>query len=187
MLMVALVHYPTINKEGRVVTTSVTNFDIHDIARASTTFGVARYYLVTPVELQQQFVRRIVHHWLEGSGAEYNPTRKEALTAVEIAPDLAAVGEAIERDFGRAATWVATSARRYGNTISCATLRRRLRDEPDQPVCLIFGTGSGLHPQILEEADLILEPIQGPTAYNHLSVRSAVSIYLDRLLAVRGD
>jgi len=53
------------------------------------------------------------------------------------------------------------------------------------PVCLIFGTGHGLHPEVLELADAVLEPIHGPTEFNHLSVRSAVSIYLDRLLAPR--
>jgi len=33
----------------------------------------------------------------------------------------------------------------------------------------------------MAEADAALEPIVGPTEYNHLSVRSAVSIILDRL------
>ena len=186
MLFVALVHFPTMNKEGRVVTTSVTNFDIHDIARASRTYGVARYFIVTPIELQQQFTRRIITHWVEGSGAEYNPSRKEALTGVEVVGDLAAAGESIERDFGTPTTWIATSAKHYPNTITCQELRRRLH-ETDENFCLIFGTGYGLHTQILDEVDLILEPINGPTPFNHLSVRSAVSIYLDRLLAVRTE
>jgi hypothetical protein len=34
----------------------------------------------------------------------------------------------------------------------------------------------------MEQADYILEPIYGPGEYNHLSVRSAVAIILDRLL-----
>lgn len=185
MLFVALVHYPTVNKLGKVVTTSVTNFDIHDIARASRTYGVARYFIVTPMELQQQFTRRILTHWREGAGADYNPSRKEALTDVEVVGDLAAAGESIMRDFGREALWVATSARKYPHGISCASLRARLA--ADESVCLIFGTGSGLHPQVVEEADMVLEPIYGPTPWNHLSVRSAVSIYLDRLLGRRDD
>jgi hypothetical protein len=179
MLALALVHYPTINKEGKVVTTSVTNFDIHDIARAARTYGVDRYYIVTPVALQRQFTRRIMTHWLEGTGGDYNPTRKEALEGVELAGDLVEVGERIERDFGGPPHWVATSARRQAHGISCGALRARL--EADERICLIFGTGYGLHPQILMEADHVLEPIVGPTEFNHLSVRSAVSIYLDRL------
>ncbi|MCL5269460.1 MAG: RNA methyltransferase [bacterium] len=186
MLAVALVHYPTVNKEGKVVTTSVTNFDIHDIARASRTFGVARYFIVTPVPLQQQFTRRIIVHWQEGAGAEYNPSRKDALTDTYVVGDLAEAGEAVARDFGAPPLWVVTSAKNYPNSITCADLRRRIQAGREN-FCLVFGTGYGLHPQVIEEADLVLEPIVGPAPFNHLSVRSAVSIYLDRLMGVRAD
>jgi hypothetical protein len=184
MLAVALVHYPTVNKEGRVVTTSVTNFDIHDIARACRTFGIAHYFIVTPVELQQKFVGRIIRYWLEGEGVDYNPTRGEALTGARVVGDLVEAGRILERERGRTPVWVATSAKRHPNTLECDALRGRLRN-PEEDFCLIFGTGWGLHPQVIEEADAILEPIEGPTPWNHLSVRSAVSIYLDRLLARR--
>ena len=183
MLSVALVHYPCVNREGKVVTTAVTNFDIHDIARAGRTYGIDHYFLVTPVELQQQFARRIVDHWTEGWGADYNPSRGEALANIEIVGDLAAAGDAIERARGRQPYWVATSARRYPHGITCEALRERIGREP---VCLIFGTGYGLHPELIELADAILEPIEGPQPWNHLSVRSAVSIYLDRLLGRGG-
>jgi hypothetical protein len=146
---------------------------------------VARYFIVTPVDLQQQFTRRIITHWIEGSGAEYNPSRKEALSDTQIVGDLVAVGESIERDFGGQPLWVATSAKYYPSSITCSALREKLRQ--GEHACLIFGTGYGLHPQIVEEADAVLEPINGPTPFNHLSVRSAVSIYLDRLLGVRSD
>lgn len=181
MLTIALLHYPILNKRGDVVTTSLTNFDVHDIARASATYGVARYYVVTPVEMQRRFMRRIVAHWREGFGAAYNPSRKEALMSIEAARDLTEVNAGIERDFGEAPTWVATSARSHVGGIRCADLRRRLGE--GEHVCLLFGTGYGLHPDIIAQADATLEPIHGPTAFNHLSVRSAVSIYLDRLLA----
>ncbi len=37
----------------------------------------------------------------------------------------------------------------------------------------------------MDNADFFLEPIKGPSDYNHLSVRSAVAIVLDRLLGER--
>jgi hypothetical protein len=42
-----------------------------------------------------------------------------------------------------------------------------------------------LSDEVLESCDFLLEPIKGPSAddYRHLSVRSAVSICLDRLLS----
>ena len=110
-LSIALVHYPALNKEGKLVTTSVTNFDIHDIARAARTYGVDRYFIVTPSKMQRDFVRRIMSHWIEGAGAQYNPTRGDALQGTEIVSDLVQVGEAIARDFGAEPLWVATSAR----------------------------------------------------------------------------
>jgi hypothetical protein len=46
---------------------------------------------------------------------------------------------------------------------------------------LIFGTAWGLPENFIAEADYILNPVIGNTDYNHLSVRSAVAIILDRL------
>jgi hypothetical protein len=54
-----------------------------------------------------------------------------------------------------------------------------------EPCLLIFGTAWGLSPALLETADFVLAPIEGPTDYNHLSVRSAAAIILDRLLGDR--
>ena len=76
-LSIALVHFPTVNKKGRAVATSVTNFDIHDIARAAKTFGVERFFLVTPIAMQHDFIRRVIRYWVEEEGANYNPTSGE--------------------------------------------------------------------------------------------------------------
>lgn len=180
-LSIALLHYPMMNKQGAAVATSVTNFDIHDIARAARTYGVDRYFIVTPIPMQQDFVRRIMRYWLEGYGAEYNPSREQAMSGVEIVSDLGAVGDAIARDRGGEPLWIMTSARASGAVMKVSELRERIKAGREN-LCLVFGTGHGLHPEVLEAADAILEPIHGPTDYNHLSVRAAVAIYLDRLL-----
>ena len=49
----------------------------------------------------------------------------------------------------------------------------------------MLGTGWGLTDEIMSMADVTLEPILGPTDYNHLSVRSAAAIILDRLRGAR--
>lgn len=182
-LSIALLHYPMVNKRGDAVATSVTNFDIHDIARAARTYGVERYYIVTPIPMQQDFVRRIMRYWLEGFGAEFNPSREQAMSRVDVLPDLAAVGDAMSRNGGNP-VWVMTSARAGAALMSVREMRERL-ERGEENFCLVFGTGHGLHPEILELADAVLEPIYGPTEYNHLSVRAAVAIYLDRLLGRR--
>lgn len=58
-------------------------------------------------------------------------------------------------------------------------------NEPGAPLVLVLGTGWGLVEEILEKADVILEPIRGMGDYNHLSVRAAAAIMLDRLRQAR--
>jgi hypothetical protein len=55
--------------------------------------------------------------------------------------------------------------------------------EENRAFLLLFGTAWGLDPTVIDTADYTLEPIRGRTDYNHLSVRSAVAIVVDRLAA----
>lgn len=87
-IAIGLVHYPIVDRERKVVATNVTNFDIHDIARASTVYGVERYYIVHPMKEQLMFVERILDHWRVGQGAKFNPYRKTALDPVRTAENL---------------------------------------------------------------------------------------------------
>ncbi len=86
-----------------------------------------------------------------------------------------------------AATTPAESSQKSGHTasrtarLSYAELRARLERNDTPPVLLLFGTGFGMAPAVLERADLALPPVFGPGAYNHLSVRAAAGIILDRL------
>src|ERR1043165_5110541 len=81
---VALLHHSMLDKNGAVVTTAVTNLDIHDIARSSRTYGVKGYFLVNPLEEQQGVVKRIMRHWQGSGGRDYNPDRSEAFSRVRI-------------------------------------------------------------------------------------------------------
>ena len=182
-LYVALVHHPVYDKNGAVVTTAVTNMDVHDLARLARTFDVRAVYVATPVPTLRKLVERIIRHWDTGPGAAYNHTRKEALALARLAHDLDAVLADVEREAGVLPRLVATTARAGGRRLTFADLRRRLADDP-RPDLLVFGTGWGLTEDVLGRADDVLEPIRGTSGWNHLSVRSAASIILDRL---RGD
>ena len=50
------------------------------------------------------------------------------------------------------------------------------------PLLLVFGTGWGLAPEVFDRGWTVLEPIRGRGVYNHLPVRAAAAIILDRLL-----
>jgi len=183
-VFVALVHYPVVNKRGDVVTTSVTNLDVHDIARSARTYGVAGYYVVTPTPSMQWFVRRVIRFWSQGAGAEYNITRRDAFTLIRLAGSLEEAVEDIERRRGRRPVLVATSARPAPDSIAFADLRRRIEAGAGD-FLLILGTGWGLDSSLFARADLRLAPIEPQRSYNHLSVRAALAIVLDRLLGSR--
>jgi tRNA (guanine37-N1)-methyltransferase len=178
---VALLHYPVYDKNGQVVTTAVTNMDIHDIARSGRTYGIRGFYVVTPVKALQKLALKIIDHWQVGYGSQYNVTRKDALALARIRDTLDDVMIDIERETGDKPTLVATSARPIAKRTSFASLREMLK-ERTQPLLILFGTGWGLTETIFSQSDYVLDAIEGPADYNHLSVRSAAAIVLDRLL-----
>jgi hypothetical protein len=183
-LYLALLHHPVLDKNGQIVTTAVTNMDIHDIARSATTYGVRRFYVVTPVKALRALSEKILDHWETGYGSTYNLTRKEALALVGIESDLDGTIVAMERETGERPLLVVTSARPSPDGIGYEALRARL-EAPGPPVLMVFGTGWGLAPDVMARADLRLAPVLGPTPYNHLSVRAAAAVILDRLRGTR--
>src|SRR5882724_2319630 len=181
---VALLHYPVYDKNGQVVTTAVTNMDIHDIARSGRTYGIRGFFVVTPVKPLQKLALKIIEHWQVGYGSEYNVTRKEALALAHICDTLDDAVIAIDRDTGEKPALVVTSARGAEHCTSFEALRDML-NRKTRPFLILFGTGWGLTETIFSQADYVLEPIAGGRDYNHLSVRSAAAIILDRLLGTQ--
>lgn len=179
-LTVALIHHPVVDKNGQTIAAAVTALDLHDIARSAKTFGIGAFYVVTPLEDQQELVRRIIAHWVTGAGAQYNPDRRAALDLIRLQPSLQAVLEDLTAEHGKRPRVVATSARENVAQLSYPGLAE-LADQ-GQPLVMLFGTAWGLAQEVLEAADYRLAPISGSGAYNHLAVRSAVAIILDRLL-----
>src|SRR5262249_56857035 len=97
---------PVDDRSGRIVAPAITNLDIHDLARSTRTFGLAGYYVVTPLERQRELATRIVGYWNEEEGP-----RAEALKKVRIANELKDVIAEIEREHGRQPQATATPAR----------------------------------------------------------------------------
>lgn len=178
----ALVHYPVYNKHLQVIATSVTNLDIHDISRCSRTYGLQGFYIVHPLEAQQELVEKVRSFWQEGYGSEYNPDRKDALNVLRLSESLSDTIAAITAETGQQPKLVATDARTYPNTLSYSEMRNLINEDHGQPWLLIFGTGFGIESELMQQCDFILEPVMGASDYNHLSVRSAVAIIIDRLL-----
>lgn len=179
----ALVHYPVLDRGHAIVTTAITNIDLHDLARSSYTYGLDELYIVHPINAQRTLAEKVKNHWIDGAGARRIPDRTPPMStlrivhAIEDAEVELGQGEPVER-------WV-TSASAKGEVLSISRAKALLA-EPGPPVLILFGTGWGLADEVCEKAAHQLAPILSPRAngYNHLSVRAAVAITLDRLLGV---
>lgn len=173
MLYVGLLHWPCMDKNGEEIATAITNLDLHDLARVCLTYGINTLYIVHPNDAQLAFAKKIMDHWLKGFGSGYNPMRKQAFEIVTLVKEI----EDIKRRTG--AYMVGTSATKIQGSLSWADARR-LASERD--MCLLFGTGWGIAPRLLQSLDAVIEPIEAGSGFNHLSVRSAVSIAIDRIV-----
>jgi hypothetical protein len=182
-IYIGLVHHPIYDKRKEVVATAITNFDLHDIARCAKTFGVGGFFVITPLESQVQLAERIMRHWREGIGSIYNPTRKESLSLVRVSRSIDEADRQISDLWRKRTKKVATGASPHPKSVSFGFLRKLLEDS-GTPFFILFGTGWGLTEEVKDSSDYVLAPIEGK-GYNHLSVRSAVAIILDRLLGER--
>lgn len=177
---IGLVHYPIYDKNDRVVTTALTNFDIHDIARTARTYGIKRYFIIHPLEIQAQLAKDVIAYWQDGYGGQRHPDRKEAFRILQMAQSIEETVREIEAIEGKPPYIITTDARTYPNTVSYRDLRRRFARD-DGPYLVLFGTGWGIEKETMGKFDFILEPIYGSSDYNHLPVRAAVAVILDRL------
>jgi hypothetical protein len=180
-LYIGLLHYPVQNKNGCRIASAVTTLDIHDMARLARTYEVRKFFVVTPLEDQQGIIERVRNHWTEGYGSTYNHHRREAMGLVAVADSLEQAAQEITRSEGERPLLVATDASWHQEkSISYEGLRALIHD-PQNVVSLLFGTAWGLAQTVYDCVDYILDPICGRGDYNHLSVRSAAAIILDRL------
>lgn len=163
-------------------TTSVTSIDLHDIARSCATYGVANFFVVTPLKDQQTIVNTFLDFWRSGAGKEYNSSRFEAVSRLILLDNFAQVFAKIEELEGKKPLCITTSAKRLQHEKQISFYDQGRVWSEGRPVLIILGTGRGLEQSIISQSDFLLDPIEGFSAYNHLSVRSAAGIILDRWL-----
>ena len=179
---IGLLHYPVYNRSGEVIVSAITNLDLHDLARLARTYGAERFYVINPLIDQQELARRIRSHWVAGHGAGYNKDRMEAMSLVSVVATLEeAIAEIREKE-GTVPILIATDARNdRGETVPYPFVREIVTSH--RAVIILFGTAWGMAKELIRDADYLLEPIIGVSEYNHLSVRTAAAITLDRLFS----
>jgi hypothetical protein len=165
------------------MSSAITNLDVHDIARSTTTFGLRGFFVVTPITAQRLLLDRILQHWDTGPGRKRTPERSRALSLCHGAGNIEEVVATIEATHGRRPRILATAARTPGERplLTFETERKAIRAD-DVPRLILFGTSHGLAERVIDDCDALLTPIVGTGDYNHLSVRAAAAITFDRLL-----
>ena len=180
-LYTGLIHFPVYNRNFQKIASSITTLDIHDLARLARTYSVEGLFIVTPLEDQHEIAAEMVRHWLTGHGACYNQDRKEAIDLVSVVPSLEQVVDAVREKEGQIPLIIATDAgKRSQGSLGYSDARKLI--EEGRVVLLLFGTAWGLHDELLETVDYVLAPVTGRNGYNHLSVRTAAAIIMDRLV-----
>lgn len=182
---IALVHSPVLDRKGKKTTAAVTGLDLSDIGRSCRTYGLDRFLVTTPLASQRELVKTMASHWTSGAGGDVNPDRKEAFSRIKLFPSLARAAEWVTGREKDSPLLIGTTARNREGGFHWIEAKRTVLQKK-QPVVFVFGTGAGLHEDVLEHCHIVLQPLSGGFGdYNHLSVRTAVGVVLDRFFGWR--
>ena len=124
-----------------------------------------------------------MNHFIVGEGKSFNPDRGETLLIVEVLKSLQVVVEKITDIESEKPYVIATTAKEEETQINYKILREKILEE-SRPFLLLFGTSWGLTEEIGQDSDFVLRPLcrESDPKYNHLSVRAASGIILDKVL-----
>src|SRR5436853_424381 len=136
-LSVALLHENMHDKQGKIVTASLTLIDIHDLARGSRTFGITSLFVAHPSPAIRKLAHTLETHWEEGFGATYNPNRKEALETLEIVSDLDEVIHKIDLRTKKLPKLIASSAKKGADRMTYPKMREVI-DATSDPFVLML-------------------------------------------------
>ncbi|MCU0692074.1 MAG: RNA methyltransferase [Polyangiaceae bacterium] len=184
-IALALVHHPVLDRSAGVITTAITNLDLHDMSRSACAFGLSDMFVVHPIAAQRELVERVRDHWLLGSGSRRIPDRAPPMRLLRVVDSIEHVCDSFDGGRSGIEIWTTSAKAAVGATTYAQARERVTASGP--PVVVLFGTGWGLTPALVDSADVRLEPIRAvhETGFNHLSVRAACAITLDRLLGAR--
>lgn len=176
-LSIALVHYPVLNRLGDVISSTVDSFDFFDASRLALTYGVDRVYIVHPEPAQQVLIDRLIAHGQTQGRKDTERGHFEHSVGVH---DLQTAIDDVQSRYGVRPNVVATTAKSGRPRVAVSELRGALSSQA--PQLWMIGKAWGMTDEVIAGADCVVESIDTGTGYNHLSVRSALAIYIDRLL-----
>jgi tRNA (guanine37-N1)-methyltransferase len=136
-LYVVLIHFPVKSRKGLPIGSALTTIDMHDIARASMTFGVKGFYVVTPYEDQAVLAGQVIDHWTKGVGGTLNPFRKSALELIRVTRTFEEAVMEMEQERKEPVVTIGTSATAIPGSITAEMLKQKLENKVYH--ALVFG------------------------------------------------
>ncbi len=183
-LHLVLRHDSVLGRNDQRIHASVTQIDIHDFCRLSLTYGLAGFHCVTEMESQHRICEEILEFWRHGYGKDYNPDRVRALQILRLHRNFEDALNTVTHAWGRPPLLVGTSAKHTEKTLDFGALPS-IMERSGRPALIQFGTSWGLSPEQLRRCDWVLPPVEGHGGYNHLSVRCAAAIIIDRIVMAK--
>ena len=183
-IFISLIHFPVKNIKNEIIKTSLTNLDIQDIARTAKTYGINKYFITHPIKEQRMLAEKVINFWDSENKRINENSKHEAIKNIIIKNSINDVIKEIKKICGKKPTIISTDAKRMKNMVDYDLIRNKFLSN-NEPILIVFGTGWGLTDDIINKSDYILKPIDGYNEYNHLSVRSAVAIILDKLFGCK--
>lgn len=178
-LCFCLCHNPVILEKNKSGCSSLTNLDIHDIARISRSYGLGPFFVLHPYDDQRRLLLSILEHWQKVP--ESHADRKRALEHVQAVKNFNDVENFCIDWFGKSPIWIVTSANWPKKNNACVSFGEIRELCAKEPVVICLGTAKGLSMPELPIKYLRLAPVRHLDE-NHLSVRSAAAIIADRIL-----
>lgn len=175
-------HDHVLGREGQEIHANVTQVDLHDFSRLAMTYDLAGFHAVTEISSQHRICGEILDYWREGAGKTYNPDRVAALDKLHIHAHFDDCLKTIASQSAKAPFLLATSAKPHHKNIDFQSLPSII-ESSGRPLVVLFGTAWGLSAEQMNRCDGTLPPICGQHGYNHLSVRCAAAIIVDRLFS----
>lgn len=98
---------------------------------------MSKIFLIHPLEVQSEIIKRITDYWQHGYGKTYNPDRSNALERVTYTSSIESAIAAVTEIEGQAPVTITTDARTYPNTVTYGFVRKLLHSG-DKPLLLLL-------------------------------------------------
>lgn len=171
-LHIALAHHPVKDRAGEVITTSVTNLDLHDMVRMARSYDLAKVWVISPIKAQRDKVLHMAKKWNQELSTH---DRARGWQNLEVVSSI----EEMKTMLGQPALIGTSAAGGREGMVNASDIWKIIASKE---TVLLFGSGWGLTETALAGCDYVMNPILNESQYNHLSVRTAMAVVLDRVV-----